>query len=485
MLDIRPVLFFNGFVLLILAGAMGLPLMVDLVSDHSEWQAFACSSAIAGFFGLALIAANQCGFVRLSTRQAFLLSASAWVSAAFFGALPFYLGSLHLTGIDGFFEAVSGITTTGATVIDHLDRMPRAVLLWRALLQWLGGVGVIVTSVTLLPVLRIGGMQLFLMETSDKTDKVKARTSEVASAVLVIYTGFTLVLTSAFLLTGMTPMEAVCHAMSSLSTGGFSTSDASLGHFSEGARWVCIAGMLVGGTTFTQYVSPWKRRGRAGGWHLFEDSQIRWYLATIAFFVLLMTLWNWAMHDIDGLEAFRQSAFNVVSVITTSGFHSGDYSAWGGFAQVAFFVMTFIGGCTGSAAGGIKIFRYEVLFAITGVQIRRFLHPHGVFVLAFNRLRLSDQVIRSVQAFVMLYFLCFVLLALLLALFGLDLLGAISGAASALANVGPGLGTMIGPGATYGGVGDEAKCLLAIGMLVGRLELATALMLFSRVFWQD
>ncbi len=482
MLDIRPVLFINGFVLLILAAAMGAPLVVDLATDHSEWQAFAFSSMASGFFGLALISANRTvKDPELRIRQAFLVTTGSWLLAGLFGALPFYFGSLRLSPMDAVFETISGITTTGATVITGLDTVPRAILLWRALLQWLGGVGIIVTSVALLPVLRIGGMQLFRMESSDKTEKVKARISQVTSSILLVYALFTLLLSIALMLSDMSPLESVCHAMSALATGGFSTSDQSLEHFGDAAQWICVFGMLIGGVTFTQFVTPWKR----GRWSILDDSQVRWYLIIIAGFSLLMTFWNWAMRDLDAYDALRQSVFNVVSIVTTTGFHIGDYDSWGGFAQVAFFTMTFIGGCTGSTAGGIKVFRYEVLFAVTGVHIRRLLHPHGIFVIDFNRIRLTDAVVRSVLGFMMLYFLCFVLLALALTAIGLDVTSALSGAASALANVGPGLGHLIGPGSSYADLPDEAKCLLAFGMLAGRLELATVLILFSKTFWQE
>lgn len=482
MLDIRPVLYLNGFVLLILAAAMGAPLLVDLATDASEWQAFAFSAMACGFIGLVLISANRTiDAPELKTRQAFLVTTGSWLLAALFGALPLYFGSLRLSPMDALFEAVSGVTTTGATVITGLDQAPRAVLLWRALLQWLGGVGIIVASVALLPMLKIGGMQLFRMESSDKSDKIKARVSQVTSRILIVYGMLTLLLTVLFALAGMSPLEAVCHAMSSLSTGGFSTSDQSLGHFGDGAQWVCIFGMALGGATLTQFIAPWKRGRR----RILDDSQIRWYLGVIVLFSTVLTFWNWAMRDLSLYDAIRQSVFNVVSTISTTGYHTSNYDSWGGFAQVAFFAMTFLGGCTGSAAGGIKIFRYEVLFAVAGVHIRKLLHPSGIFVIDFNGLRLTDIVVRSVLGFMMFYFFCFMLLSLCLTVLGLDVTSAVSGAASSLANLGPGLGDLIGPGSCYADVPDEAKFLLAFGMLVGRLELATVLILFSTGFWRE
>jgi trk system potassium uptake protein len=481
LLDIRPVLFVNGFLLLILAAAMGVPMLVDLATDHSEWLAFAFSAMLTGFIGLGLIFANLTQFrLHLSTRGAFLLTGSSWLFIALFGAIPFWLCSRHLSAVDGLFETISGITTTGATVITGLDRTPAALLLWRALLQWLGGAGVIVTGVTLLPFLRIGGMQVFRLESSDE-GRVAPRVSQVSWSVLVIYSLCTMVVAVALYFAGMTPLEAVCHAMSSLATGGFSTSDQSLGHFGEAARWVCVVGMLIGGATFAQYVNAVKHRRCS----FLEDSQIRWYLAIIGVFCLLVTFWNWAVGDMGPYDAFSQSTFNVVSVLTTTGFHSADYSAWGGFAKTAFFMMAFIGGCTGSTAGGIKIFRYEVLFAVSGVQVRRLVHPHGVFPITFNQARISDTALRSVLGFLMVYFFCFMVLALALTVTGLDAVSGLSGAAAALANVGPGLGHVLGPSGSYEPLSAVAKSVLAIGMLVGRLELAPLLILFSRSFWQE
>ncbi len=480
--DIRTVFFVNGFLLLILAAAMGLPLAVDLAAEHSEWQAFASAQLFTGFIGLGLIFANRPdGRPKLPTRAAFFLIASSWVLVSLFGALPFELGSRHLSVTDGMFETISGLTTTGATVITGLDRTPSAILLWRAVLQWLGGAGIIVAAVALLPFLRIGGMQLFRLESSDKTERVAPRVSQVAWKLLFIYGMLTGAVGLALYFAGMTPLEAACHAMSSLSTGGFSTSDQSLGRFGDAARWVCVIGMLLGGMTFSQYLTLGKR-GRGSS---LVDSQTRWYLTIIAVFCLLLTFWNWAVGDMGAYEALQQSTFNVVSVLTTSGFHTANYDAWGGFAQVAFFVMTFVGGCTGSTAGGIKVFRYEVLFAVSGLHIKRLLHPHGVFPVAFNRLILSDAVLRSVLGFMMLYFVCFAALALALTVSGLDTVSGLSAAAAALGNVGPGLGHVLGPGGSYQSLPADTKWLLAFGMLLGRLELAPLLVVFTASFWRE
>ena len=487
LLDIRPVLYINGFLLLILALAMGLPAVADLAvglraGGQGEWPAFAAGAFCSALAGLALILANQGkGEPALHTREAFLLTVTSWILVSLLGAVPFALCSLKMSPTDAVFEAVSGLTTTGATVLHGLDHAPRAVLMWRAMLNWLGGVAIIVTAVTLLPALRIGGMQLFRMESSDKADRVKPRFSQVAWGVLGVYSLFTFILVGALLTAGMTPLQAVCHAMSSLSTGGFSTSDQSLGSFGDGARWICVIGMIIGGGSFHLYVAPWKR----GQWAIFKDSQIRWYLMTMLFFALSLTFWNWAVRNMGAYEAFRTSFFNVVAVLTTTGYHTNDYDSWGGFAEIVFFMMAFVGGCTGSAAGGIKIFRYEVLFAMVRVHARRLLHPHGVFVIRFNDMPVSDLVLRSVLTFVMFYFFSFAGLSVLLTMTGLDDMTSLSAAAAALGNVGPGLGKIVGPGHDYGSLTNAAKWLLSGGMMLGRLEVATVMILFFPGFWRE
>jgi len=324
-------------------------------------------------------------------------------------------------------------------------------------------------------VLRIGGMQLFRLDSSESGDASIARLSRLAKGVVVGYAVLTVALGIAFSLAGMTALEAVCHAMSTLSTGGFSTSSRSFGHFGAGARWIAVIGMIAGGTTFSLFLEPW-RRAPAG---LLADRQVRRYLMVIVIFSLLLTLWLWGSGRMGLGDAFDHAVFNATSVMTTGGFHWGDYDNWGGF------VMAFVGGCSGSAAGGIKIFRLEVLFAAAGIHLRRLLHPRGVFSIDLNRRQVTEPVVRSVLSFVMLYLVSVAILALALAATGLDVTTSLSGAAAALGNIGPGLGPIIGPGGSYHDLPAAAKWLLTVGMLLGRLELATVIILFSPSFWRN
>ncbi|MEW5727030.1 MAG: TrkH family potassium uptake protein [Pseudomonadota bacterium] len=483
MMDFRPILQIVGLILAAMALAMLVPAAVDYLSDDLDWRVFVASSLVTGFVALGLILGTRTGArEQLSIRQAFVLTTAIWVAAAVAGAVPFAFSALKISITDAFFESMSGLTTTGSTVLSGLDSMPHGILLWRSILHWLGGIGIIVMAVAILPILRIGGMQLFKMESSDKTEKIRPRISQVAGGITTAYVGFTVVCGVLLWLAGMTPFEAVNHAMATLSTGGFSTSDASVGHFkSPLVDWIIILFMTIGGTSFVLFITPWKRKR----WAILDDSQVRWYLGFLGFFALLLALWQWAVNDWSVHDSVRHALFNVVSVVTTTGFASTDYSLWGGFPQVVFFILTFIGGCTGSTAGGIKVFRWEVLFAMAGVHLKRLMHPHGIFVIDFNKRRISDQVVDSVLGFMVLYFLSFAVLALLLTMTGLDTVTALTGAATAISNVGPGLGDVIGPAGNFQPLPDSAKWLCAFGMLLGRLELFTVLVLFTRSFWRE
>lgn len=483
MLDIRPVLYVNGLLLLVLAAAMQLPMAVEFLAGRADWQIFLASSLVTGFAGGGMALGNQSHrALALSTRQAFCLTAFAWVLLAGFAALPFVFSHSAMSFSDGYFEAMAGLTTTASTILADPEQAPPGLLLWRALLQWLGGIGVIVVAIAILPALRIGGMQMFRVEQAERSDKIKPRLSRITVAVCALYVGLTAVCALALKAAGMTWFEAVCHAFATLSTGGFSTSAGSVGHFrSPLIEWILIVFMVIGGGTFTLYTTLW----RADRWALLRDSQTRWYLAFLGFFSALLGFWQWSVNGVGAADALRSAAFSVTSIVTTTGFVSSDYAAWGGFPQVAFFILTFIGGCTGSPSGAIKVFRWELLFAMAGVHLKRLVMPHGVFFIDFNQRRVSDAVVRSVLGFMVMYFISFAVLSLALTAVGLDLVTSISGAASALGNVGPGLGPVIGPGGNFAALPVAAKWLLSAGMLLGRLELFTVVVLFLPSFWKD
>lgn len=482
MVDFRPVFFIIGVMLIIIAVAMLLPAVADLVDGNDDWPVFLAAAAVTLFVGVSLTLTNKIGALTLNLRQAFLLTTLTWVVVVAFGALPFAFSSLSLSYADGFFEAMSGLTTTGSTVIVGLDKAPPGIHLWRGLLSWMGGIGIIAMAIAVLPALRIGGMQLFRLESSDKSEKVMPRAPQIAAGIGLIYLVFSVICALLYWIGGMTGLEAVVHAMTTLATGGFSTADASFGYFdSVFIECVGIVFMLLGGMTFTLFL-----RVQQGDWRaMLRDTQTQWYLGLAAGFTAAITLWHWAVNGAQFGYALRHSAFNVVSILTTTGFVSTDYSLWGPLPVMLIFILTFIGGCSGSTSGAIKIFRFQVLFEIGRAYVRSALAPNAVFIPKYNRRQITESVMQSVLAFIALYLFTFVLSAAGLALCGLDLVTALSGAATALGNVGPGLGDIIGPAGTFAPLPDAAKWILSATMLLGRLELVTVVVVLSRSFWRD
>ncbi len=476
----RPVVFILGLLITVMGIAMVPPLALNVAADSPNWRAFAASFAVSVFIGLLLVSVTLGVRIRLSIRQGFLLTSLSWFVLSAIGALPFAFSNLGLTIADTFFESVSGLTTTGATVIVGLDRMPPGVLLWRAMLQGVGGGGIIVMAIAMMPYLGIGGMQLFRTESSDRSEKIFPRAAQIASATTIAYLILSAACALLYYFSGMTGFEAVTHAMATLSTGGFSTSDASFAHFPNPAtHWIAIIFMTLGALPFAVYIQMAFGRPLA----LWRDSQARRFVISLTIAVLAMTAWVWVTRGIGMAEALRLSAFNVVSVVSTTGFVNTDYNQWGGFAIMTFLFLTVAGGCTGSTAGGIKMLRFELLFQFVQHQILKLCHPRGVFPMTYRGRPLDNEALRSAMTFFFLFMASWVVLSVALAAIGLDTLTAVSGAATALANVGPGLGHIIGPVGTFAPLPDSAKWLLSLGMLLGRLEMMTLLVLLVPAFW--
>ena len=484
MIAFRAVFFLIGSLLTILAFTMVIPLGVELlIFKTRQWQGFAISAFITGLVGTLLaLSSRSGGKIELRVREAFVLTAASWVCTSLFAALPFFWSSLSLDYLDSWFESVSSLTTTGATVLYRLEKVPKGILLWRALLQWLGGTGIIVMAMTVLPILRIGGMQLFRSEFSDRSEKILPRVSQIATAILSIYLFFTVSCGLLLYLAGMGWFDAVCHAMATVSTGGLSTKDMSIFSFhSIAIELILIFYMVIGGTTFILFVKLWHGNYRA----VWQDSQLRAYLGLIGIASLSGALWLWAKQDMGFLTGLRHSAFAVVSVITSTGYITEDYSSWGPFPFVLFFLLSLTGGCTGSTSGGMKILRFQVLIAVAMAHLHQLRRPHGIYLPTYQSQKISENISTSVFTFITLYGFCIILLAGGLSILGLDFVTSLSGAASALGNLGPGLGQMIGPSGTYADLESGPKALLMFGMVLGRLELLTILVLFMPSFWKD
>ena len=465
-----------------LAAAMIVPAIADLAAGNDDWRAFAASSGAALFVGGALALAFRGRVWVLAAHQTFVLTTASWVVLTAFAALPFALSDARLSYADAYFEAMSGLTTTGSTVLDRLDARPAGILLWRALLQWLGGIGIVVMAVAVLPFLGVGGMQLFRAESSDRSDKALPRTARVAASIGGAYLALTALWAAMLWLAGMGGFDAACHAMTTIATGGYSTRDASIGHFDSAAvEAVVIAGMIAGSLPFMLYLSALRGSPRA----LFGDAQVRCFLAAAAAVVAALTWHLAAADELPAAEALRRASFNAVSIMTGTGYVTDDYGAWGGLAVSTMFFLMFVGGCTGGTTGGIKIFRFQVLFSTVRVELERLVRPHRVVAPLYARRPLPEAAMRAVLGFYFAFFAAFAAAALGLALHGHDLLTSVSGAAAALANVGPGLGAEIGPDGNFAGFADSAKWLLSAAMLLGRLELFTVLILLLPGFWRS
>jgi trk system potassium uptake protein TrkH len=482
MFNLQPILLVNGILLMILSLAMLIPAAIDAATGHNDWQAFLIAAFFSAFMGGSLYFSNRGFSGHLTIRQTFLFTTSSWFILPIFAALPFLFASTNLSFTDAYFESVSGLTTTGATILIGLDTIPSGILLWRSILQGLGGVGVIVLAMAVLPMLRIGGMQLFRTESSDKMEKILPRAGQIARVIGITYVSLTLLCTIAYWSFGMNGFDALCHAITTIGTAGFSTHDASIGFYNSIAiELIAMAGMLAGAVPMILYYQAIRGKPLV----FWRDAQVRWFFGIVIFSIIFMSIWLFLQKSLPLEYALRAAAFNVISIITTTGYASADYAQWGTGATVFLFMLLVVGGCTGSTAGGIKIFRFQVLFASARTQLQQLIQPHAILIPRYEHRPISENVSASVLGFFTLFAFCFMVLAVLLSMFGLNFLTSMSAAAQALANVGPGLGQTIGPSGSYASLPAGAKWLIAFAMIVGRLELFTILVLFTNRFWRD
>ncbi len=467
------VAFSNGILLL----GMSVLMAILAALYPATREVFLLSALVVGLVGglVSLAVSHRVSdFRKLHT---FILTGSVWITGATAGALPLWLWQLSPT--DAFFEAMSGITTTGSTVISGLDTTAQGILLWRGILQWLGGIGFIVAGIAFLPILRVGGMQLFRTESSERGEKEMASAARFAGATVWIYLSLTALCIAVYTAGGMTFFEAVVHAFTTLSTGGYATSDASFGHFDSAfLQWSGTLFMIAGALPFAWYIKGLNRR-------VFRSEQVRSILAFFVITIAILTLWRVVTAHTPLLETLRLVAFNVVSVVTTTGYATTDYTTWGPFAVAVFFVLTAVGGCTGSTSGGAKMMRWIILFRIIRIQIRMIHSPSAVFRARYEGRSVDEDVVSGVITFFVYYALTVGLLAVALGLYGLDLETSISGALTAVANVGPGVGDTIGPAGNFASLPDGAKLLLCFGMYVGRLEMLTVYVLLTATFWRE
>ncbi len=476
----RPVLYVCGMLALIMACLLLVPASLAWAADDGEHGTFYLSSALAALAGVVMILSGRGNRFALTARQLYLLTSLSWLSLSLYGALPLMLSHHPLSMTDAVFEAVSGITTTGSTVMSELASLPPSILLWRSMLQWIGGLGVIGMAVSILPFLQVGGMRLFQTESSDWSEKSLPRFHEVARKLLLVYLSISLACMLSYLAAGMSLFDAVNHAMTTVSTGGYATDDRSMGRFSHTILWIGVLFMLLGGLPFMMYIRCLSQRKL----NLLQDQQVRGFLTVVFGLISLLTLQQLLTTDREPFDVLTHAAFNIVSVITTTGYASTDYTLWGTFSIAMFFFVTFMGGCSGSTSGGMKMFRFQLSWLFMRDQMNKLVHPRGVFAIRYNGKPIQEDILVSAVAFSFLFFLVLTFTTLALAATGLDLVTAVSGAATALTNVGPGLGDMIGPAGSFAEVPDSGKWILGFAMILGRLELLTVMVLLTPVFWR-
>jgi trk/ktr system potassium uptake protein len=464
-----------------LAVGMLVPVGVDLIAGNPDWQIFVLTMFMSLAVGGMFLLANRGTGDGLNLRQAFLLTTLAWAVLPAFAALPIAFSELNLSYTDAYFEAMSGLTTTGSTIISGLDNTPPGILIWRALLQWFGGIGVVVMAVAVLPMLQVGGMQVFRTESFETVEKILPRAGQISIVISGLYLAFTAICALLYLLAGMGSFDAVAHAMATISTGGFSTRDDSMGHFdSYTIDMITLAFMIIGATPFLLFLQVLRGKPMS----LWQDEQTRGFIKMVVVLCLSVTVWLVIWKDYSPLEAFRYGSFNIISVLTGTGYATTNYAQWGSFSATLFFLVMFIGGCAGSTSCGIKVFRFQVLLKSMRSWINHIIQPNGVFVPTYNRRPITEDVKSSVMAFMTLFLVIFILLAVAISSTGEDWITSFSSAGTALANVGPGLGEKVGPAGNFTGLADTAKWFMSAGMLVGRLEVFSVLVLFSPAFWR-
>lgn len=481
MRDFRPILNILGLLLCIESLALLIPMIFDYINNNEDWKQFFFISCLTFFIGLVLYVGFKNEKLKINLRQAFLLTILSWLVIALFGSLPFMYSSSSLNFTNAFFESVSGITTTGSTVISNFDSLSEGILIWRSLLQWFGGIGIIVLAVAILPTLQIGGMQLLHMEHDDPYEKTLPKINKFIFEIIFLYFGLTILCLFSYYFNGMNAFDSLIHSMTTISTGGFSNKSLSFGYFdSQTLESISILFMILGSLPFVIFIKFIHGQKNS----LFKDDQIRLFIFLLVSIVLISCFWVKHYLNIEWSSALRLTTFNITSILTGTGYTSTNYNNWGGFGLIIILMIMFIGGCAGSTTGGVKIFRFQILFRGVRLQIKKLTQPHAVFLMKFNKKTVTENTYTSIISFFFIYILLFILSSVILSFLGLDFLTALSASASAISNVGPGVGEIIGPNGNYSGINEIGKWVLAFTMLIGRLEIFTILVLFSKNFWK-
>ena len=479
MSNYKTVFFTLGILQIVLGIFMLIPIILQFLYKEVD-SSFFGASLITIIFGTLFFLSNLDHDKKLNLQQAFLLTALSWLSIAIFGSLPFVFSNVNFSFTNAFFESMSGITTTGSTIISNLENMPKGILLWRAILQWLGGIGIIVMAITLMPIMNVGGMQLFKISNRDSSEKILPKSKEIALRLIYIYTGLTILCGLSYKFLGMNIFDSLTHSMTTIATGGFSNYNQSIGFFdSISIEISAMIFIILGSLPFNAYIKFLSGNKKI----FFSDIQIKSFLKIIFFSVIILSIYL-TFSDTSQLD-LRSIFFNVISILTGTGYVNAQFDNWGGFPLILFLGLMFIGGCAGSTTCGIKIFRIQILYSFILNQLKKIIYPKGIFVLKYDQNAVDNKFIASIISFIYMYLVIFFIISALLSLTGLDFITSISGAATSISNVGPGLGSIIGPNGNFSSLPDISKWILSLGMILGRLELFAILVLFLPSFWRN
>ncbi len=479
MSNYKTVFFTLGILQIILGASMFVPIIVQFIYSEID-SSFFGASIVTIVFGALFFLTNIDHDRKVNLQQAFLLTALSWLSVAVFGSLPFIFSSMEMSITDAFFESMSGITTTGSTIISNLENAPKGILLWRAILQWLGGIGIIVMAITLMPIMNVGGMQLFKISSNDSSEKILPKSKEIALRLIYIYSALTAVCAISYWVFGMGKFDSLTHSMTTIATGGFSNYNQSIGYFNSIYIEISsIIFIILGSIPFIAYI-----KFLNGNKKIFtNDTQIKSFLKIIILSIIILSFYLVLTNNEN--YSFRSIFFNTISILTGTGYVNAEFDSWGSFPITIFLALMFIGGCAGSTTCGVKIFRIQILYLFILNQLKKIIYPKGVFLIKYDQNPVDEKFIASIISFIFFYFVIFFILAALLSLTGLDFITALSGAATSISNVGPGLGPIIGPNGDFSSLPDISKWVLSVGMILGRLELFAILVLFLPSFWKN
>ena len=480
MSNYKTVFFTLGILQIILGISMIFPIIIQIIFGELN-SSFISASLITIIFGTLFLLSNLDQDKKLNLQHAFLLTALSWISVAIFGSLPFIFSDLNLSITDSFFESMSGITTTGSTIITDLNSTPKAILLWRAILQWLGGIGIIVMAITLMPLMNVGGMQLLKISSTDGSEKILPKTKEISIRLIIIYIALTFLCALFYKIFGMKFFDSLTHSMTTIATGGFSNYNDSIGHFNNfKIEMTSMVFIILGSIPFIAYI-----KYLSGTKNIFiTDTQIKSFIKIIFFSILILFLYLVIFNKSFSEISLRSISFNVISILTGTGYVTQNFDSWGNFPLIYFLILMFIGGCAGSTTCGIKIFRVQILYLFIKNQLKKIIYPRGIFIIKYDNNNVNEKFMASIISFIYLYIVIFFVIAALLSLSGLDFTTSISGAATSISNVGPGLGELIGPNGNFSQLPNFSKWVLSFGMILGRLELFAILVLFLPSFWQ-